>query len=251
MRALITAALISLAGFAKSQEIEQKLETLNREVESLQREIREIEDPDQKASAWEALREYTAAWYPFSFLYAPNGSDDLQEDSTEEVLLEAVYGAFTAEQAHYGRSIIHTEGDDERARELMILRAETLCRIYPLGRRIGFEEDVYFAQIILRIYEHSPHAVAAALKDNLSRWHGDERAIALLVLGHQGDITAQNELEELDSERVKKLSVVARAYFNPETGKAEQGVAPQSATRAESESESSYKPQPDSESRSR
>ena len=230
MKQLLSTFLLLASSCCLADEFSTKLDSLNSEFESLLAQASAIDDPELRDQHFEKLREYASVWYPFSFLYSVNGSDELQEVLTEEILVSAVYGPFTAEQAHYNRCIIHTDGHDDRARELMGQRAEPICRLYPIGRRATIDEDIYFAQLVLRIHMHAPKAVSAALKNNLPRWHGEERIIALLVLAHEGSEEAKAELEGFDSERFRKLSTLTQVTLkhsmlktehNPPVGRGE------------------------------
>ena len=210
---IIITSFIALTHFSKAEDLEQKIERLSQEFETIRTEIREIEDFNERATATEQIREHASDWYPFRFLYTPNGSDELQEDYTDKLLIDAVYSPFIAEQAHYERTIIHTEGNDDRARELMALRAHTLCRLYPIGSRLTPTEDIHFAQTIFQIYQHVPDAVVNALNENLPRWNSDEKSVALLIFDHHGLSETRDQLKSLDTKRFKIVATLAESFF--------------------------------------
>jgi len=197
-----------------AEDFDARLADLNTRFESLLAEIRTTDDAGEKARRFDQLRASASAWHPFPFLYTVNGSDDLQEEQTEEILVSAVYAPFTAEQAHYERCILHTDGSDERARELMGMRAMTVCRLYPIGTRRSLAEDVAFAQLMFRTYPHASGAVSKALHANLSRWTGEERLTALCILAREGSEPARAELAGFESDRARALSTMADAYLN-------------------------------------
>jgi hypothetical protein len=213
--ALVISLLVLNISIARGEQVARKIEKIDSDFEAIRNEIGRITDPDEKSAASDKLREAAERWFPFSFLYHPNGSDELQEDFCEDVLVDAIYAAFTAEESHLHRAIRHTDGKDARAREIMALRANSLARLYPVGRRLTIKEDVFFAQIVLRLYHEIPDAVSQSLESNLPRWKGEERAVALLVLAHRGDETAQEKLKSLRSERVRKLEVLVRVSLDP------------------------------------
>jgi len=207
MKPFLPFLLIGVCCQICADEIDDELEKLNSNWESLYSEVVRVEPKEKRRKEFEKMREYASAWNPFSFLYRVYGSDELQEDATEEIMVDSVYSPFLAEREHYERTIIHTEGDDERAVELMGRRAETISRLYPVGAPPTLKEELYFAQFMCRVYLWSPDRVCEALDEGLERWNGGERLVPLLILAHDGSEDAKGESKQFDSKKVRRLSI--------------------------------------------
>jgi len=203
---------------SSADEIDDKIDMLNVKWNSIYAEIAEIKSRERRKAAFEKLREYASEWHPFSFLYTVYGSDELQKEAAEEILIDSVYSAFFAERAHYERTIVNTEGDDERAVELMGRRAETMCQLYPIGDPLTLEEELLFAQFMCRVAFWSPDRVVDALENGLENWKASERVVPLLILAHQGSHDAKTESRKFDSEKVRRLSVIIDSILSDENG---------------------------------
>lgn len=182
-----------------------------------------------RSRLYEKLREHATAMACATAL-SPNGDNALDKTGSDRVLVDLVYGAFSANQVHLQRVIAHTK-DGERAVAIMPDRARSLTAVFPVCsstsdnpvalRSPAFSECVYFMQYLARAYPVIPESLVKEVRQQMPRWEGEQRIPGLLVLSENGDAVAKAELDRFTSESAQKLGIAFRVLVDS-TRKAEQ-----------------------------
>ncbi len=197
---------------------------INSDIESLTEAYGKVADSIAKApeadrpKLYDKLREQVSGM-AFGLGWIPDGSDTIKTERSDRILVDFVYSAFTADQGHLDRAIIHTK-DRERAVAVMPDRAKCLIALFPVCRpaaggatdcdSVTFSERVYLVQYLARAYRFIPDSLVESVRPQMSRWAGEDRIPGLLILAESGDADAKTELERLTSESARKVKSVFR-----------------------------------------
>jgi hypothetical protein len=209
---------------------------INSDIESLTKACWKVKDAiknapeEERPKLYDCLREHVGAM-AFGFAYAPEGSDSIKTAKSDAILVDLVYSAFTADQAHLERAIIHTN-DREKAISVMPDRAGCLLGLFPICRSIpgsevavdtpAFGERVLVVQYLARAYLHISDSLVESVRPQMSRWRGEERIPGLLVLAESGDEDARAELEGFTSKLAGGLKKLFRGVIDHEKKRGEE-----------------------------
>jgi len=202
-----------LAASTVGADTESRIKALS---ETFDKMVAEIDKAPQtkKPKLYDELREQVSAMV-FGLAYGPDGIDTNNTSRSDEILVDFVYGVFTADQAHLERAIIHAGGKEE-AIGVMPARVRCVASVYPVGSCRDCCERVYFLQYLARAHRYIPDSLPEIVGAQMARWKGDDRVPGLLVLAESGDLSAKTELNSLTSENAEKLKRLFRHIIDLE-----------------------------------
>ncbi|MBA4150736.1 MAG: hypothetical protein H0X66_21695 [Verrucomicrobia bacterium] len=220
MAALFLALLVVIAGCAR-RDTNSDIESLTEAYGEVAAAIAKVPEAD-RPKLYDNLREQVSSM-AFDLGWTPDGSDTIKAERSDRILVDFVYTAFTADQGHLGRAIIHTQ-DRERAVAVMPDRAQCLIALFPICRSASggpvdvhsttFSERVLLVQYLARAYRFIPDALVEAVRPQMQRWTGEDRIPGLLVLAESNDAEATTELERLTSESARRVKSVFRSIID-------------------------------------
>jgi hypothetical protein len=191
--------------------LEEKIAALGKTYESITEEINKLPETDRQ-KAYDLLREQVSVM-GFGIGYYLDGSDAVRAQRGQSWVIRQVYNVFVADQGHLERAIIHTD-EGALASKLIGERTEQLCRVFPLSSDIETQETFEFTQYLAHSYRYNPKQVAVAVQAHLTRWQGENRIPALLVLLEYGDRSVQGELDSFTSKRAKRIKTLFRVMVD-------------------------------------
>jgi hypothetical protein len=218
---LLSLALIAVIGTSARGDISSDIQSLAKAYQNAKDAIRNAPEAE-RSKLYDDLREQVSAM-AFGLAYVPEGSDTIKPDKSDEILLDFVYGAFTADQGHLERVMIHTN-DREKAIAAMPDRARCLVGLFPVCRTASggevevhtpaFRERVLLVQYLANAYEHIPDSLVESVRSQMSRWQGEDRIPGLLVLAERGDAAARAEVEQFASKSARGVRKLFRSMID-------------------------------------
>ncbi|MEY4483417.1 MAG: hypothetical protein RL693_869, partial [Verrucomicrobiota bacterium] len=151
----LSLALFALLGASARGDINSDIESLTEAYGKVADAIAKAPEAD-RPKLYDKLREQVSSM-AFGLGWIPDGSDTIKSERSDRILVDSVYSAFTADQGHLDRAIIHTK-DRERAIAVMPDRAKSLITLFPICHSavggatdcdsITFSERVYLVQYL-------------------------------------------------------------------------------------------------------
>lgn len=212
MRFLVSVIGLGItAGVCCAGDLESKIDNLSVTFAQITDEISNT-PVAERPKLYDRLREQVSMMAGVLVMY-PDGTNHLETARSDKVLIDFVYGVFTSEQCHLASVCRHT-ADKKQAIELMAPRAKSLISIFPL--RVSEDtsdccsEAFFFTQFLAYVYPYIPEHLADLVRQNMSRWKGDDRVPGLLVLTESGDRDAAKTLDASKTQEVETLKVLFR-----------------------------------------
>jgi hypothetical protein len=109
---------------------------------------------------------------------------------------EYLYTTYEADFTHWKRVMLFGSSSDKTiALGIMKSRARSLINGYPYSTEQNRIEVVGFACVVAMMSEYVLDDIVPLVKQNMSRWPATGQTVALCVLAHAGDTTAQDRLK--------------------------------------------------------